>query len=86
MARDLDGKLAVVGLGARQDEQAARAFVEEVGIGDALRMVWDPTGDSWEQLGVSAQPAAILLGADGREKRRWFGVLDPADVRAALAS
>lgn len=39
-------------------------------------MVYDEPGESWDALGISGQPAAILQAADGTEIRRWFGPLD----------
>ena len=43
-------------------------------------MLWDEGFDSWTQLGVVAQPAAVLFSSDGRELGRWSGAFDEADV------
>lgn len=43
-------------------------------------MLWDEGFDSWTQLGVVAQPAAVLFSADGKELGRWSGAFDESDV------
>ncbi len=43
-------------------------------------MLWDSSSRSWRDLGISGQPAAILLAPDGSEVKRWVGQLDEADV------
>ena len=48
--------------------------------GITFTMLWDPTFDSWIELGIRGQPAAILYAADGTELRRWNGLLDEAEV------
>jgi hypothetical protein len=75
----------VVGLGAQDDEALARAFTDEFGL-RSVRMVWDPTRESWRELGISAQPAAILFDAGGAEVRRWFGPFDLDEVLVAARS
>ena len=78
-------QIEVIGLGAKDSENDARAFVREYGL-RSPRMVYDDSLDSWEQLGVPAQPAAILYDAGSQELRRWFGPLDDAQVLAAARS
>ncbi len=77
--------MQVVGLGAQDDADLAREFVDEFDL-RSPRMVWDPTRDSWRQLGIPAQPAAILFGAGGAEVRRWFGPFDLGEVLTAGGS
>jgi hypothetical protein len=36
-------------------------------------MLWDESFRSWIELGVSAQPTAILLALDGTIITRWTG-------------
>jgi hypothetical protein len=43
-------------------------------------MLWDPTFMSWQQLGVTGQPAAILFDRDGRPLKRWVGPFDGDEV------
>ena len=47
-------------------------------------MLWDGSRRSWRELGIPAQPAAILLAPDGTEVDRWFGAI-PEDEVAARA-
>ena len=43
-------------------------------------MLWDSSSRSWRDLGISGQPAAILLAPDGSEVKRWLGQFDEAEV------
>ncbi len=72
-----------MGLGARSDLDAARGFVGDTGV-SSLPMVWDQTGETWVDLGVATQPAAVLFDRDGTELGRW-SVVDEDEVLAELA-
>jgi hypothetical protein len=61
----------VVGLGAQDDLGEAEEFVRDRGT--TFTMLWDPTFESWANLGVALQPSAILLDPDGRLLGRWAG-------------
>lgn len=37
-----------------------------------------------DHFGVRSQPVLILLDAEGREVRRWFGGMSAEQIRAAL--
>jgi len=71
-----------VGLGAQDSLEEAQAFVRDHGV-RSPRMLYDASRDSWRELGISGQPAAILLAGNGAEVRRWFGPMDFAEVLAA---
>lgn len=43
-------------------------------------MLWDPGFESWQRLGITAQPAAILFDRNGRPIERWLGPFDEAEV------
>jgi hypothetical protein len=43
-------------------------------------MLWDPSFDSWRQLRITGQPAAVLVSADGRELGRWTGRIDTKET------
>lgn len=43
-------------------------------------MLWDESFESWIELGVRAQPAAILYTADGTPLQRWIGPFDETEV------
>jgi hypothetical protein len=64
----------VVGLGTQADLALAKDFVNQTKV--TFPMLWDATFASWRALGVAAQPAAVLVSADGRELGRWFGRID----------
>ena len=38
---------------------------------------------AWNAYSIPGQPAGILLDRQGRERGRWLGAFDPADVLAA---
>ena len=83
-ARDQQAKVDVIGLGAHGGLDDARDFQADVKVDPPLRMLFDETGDSWSDLGVSVQPAAILFDASGKELKRWFGPLDTGEMADAL--
>ena len=74
----------MIGLGAGGDLSDADDFQSDVQVGEPLRMLFDETRESWRQLDVSYQPAAILFAPGGRELQRWFGPLDPGELAKAL--
>jgi hypothetical protein len=43
-------------------------------------MYWDETFESWTALGVTSQPAAVLLSPTGEELGRWRGMFPVDDV------
>ena len=43
-------------------------------------MLWDESFESWIELGVRGQPAAILYAADGTMLERWVGPFDESEV------
>ena len=69
----------VVGLGTQDSFEEAREFVQRGGI-KSFSMLWDPTFESWRQLGITAQPAAILFDREGRPLDQWAGSFDEAEV------
>jgi hypothetical protein len=64
----------VLGLGTQENLAAAKEFVNRTKV--TFPMLWDATAVSWRGLGVVAQPAAVLVSADGRELGRWLGRID----------
>jgi hypothetical protein len=47
-------------------------------------MLWDPSFQSWLQLGVRGQPAGMLFSADGALLKRWTGPIPEDDVLDTL--
>ena len=48
-------------------------------------MYWDETFDSWIALGITGQPAAVLLSPDGEVLGAWRGMF-PIDETLQLAA
>ena len=73
----------MVGLGTQDSFADAEAFNAEFDM-SATRLLWEDGFDSWQLLGIRAQPAGILLNADGAVIETWQGPVSPDDVLAAL--
>ncbi|MGB0114178.1 MAG: hypothetical protein WBP59_13220 [Ilumatobacteraceae bacterium] len=72
----------MVGLGTQDSLGEAREFVAERGT--TFTMLWDESFQSWIELGVTAQPTALLLAADGSPIAGWLGAF-PEDEVVRLA-
>ena len=83
MARDHSDELSVVGLGTQDTFADAEAFGSEFDM-SSTRLLWEDGFDSWQMLGIRAQPAGILLDADGKVIDSWQGPVSPDEVLAAL--
>ena len=84
LARDHADELKVVGLGTQDSLAEAEEFLKEFEM-TSTDLLWDDGFDSWQALGIRAQPAGILLGTDGKVVASWQGPVSPDDVLAALA-
>lgn len=49
-------------------------------------MLWDPTFESWLQLGVSSQPSGVLLDANGTILTSWRGGIPQSRVLEAIGA
>ena len=77
--------LNVLGLGAQDSLEFANDFVARVGLADSdITLVWDPSFDSWRELGIRTQPYWILYDAFGNEVTSSPGAVDLAAVQAVL--
>lgn len=74
----------MVGLGTQDSLDEAHDFVAAYGL-ESVTMLWDPTFDSWIQLGINGQPAGMLLSADGTIMGRWSGNMPLDAVLEAAA-
>ncbi len=54
----------MIGLGTQDDIKYAQSFRKRTKV-TTVRLLWDKTGKSWRTLGVPAQPAWMLIAADG---------------------
>ena len=70
--------MRVVGLGTQDTFEEAQAFVARSGT--TFPMLWDPTFRSWRALGVTGQPAAMLVDRGGARVKMWFGRFDEGEV------
>lgn len=74
----------MIGLGTQDDGAFAEDFVTSREV-YSFPMYWDDTFESWVALGVSSQPAAVLLSPTGEELGAWRGMF-PVDEVLALAA
>lgn len=72
LAAEHGDELSVVAIGGRDNIRAGRAFRDQHEL-DAPNLVFDEPHTVWEAYGIPAQPAAVLLDQDGRERDRWYG-------------
>ncbi|MCP4436378.1 MAG: TlpA family protein disulfide reductase [Actinomycetia bacterium] len=82
MASNSD-RVKLVGIGARNDLEQAEGFLSDTGVSN-FPLLWDPTGQSWVDNAVAAQPYMILL-VDGEEVERWPGGASVRQIEDALA-
>jgi thiol-disulfide isomerase/thioredoxin len=78
LARDLD----VVAIGGRDQAANGAPFVEQHGL-KTPTLLFDESMAAWEHYAIVGQPGAVLLDRDGRERARWSGPMDNAEVLAA---
>ncbi len=69
----------MIGLGTQDDAELAVDFVERTGT-YSFPMYWDETFVSWDQFGISSQPAAAMLSPDGEVLAGWLGGFDEDEV------
>lgn len=72
-------RLKVVGLGTQDDLEYARGFVADTGV-RTPQMLWDASFESWQQLGITAQPTWILVRGDGTFLGGWVGGLPEQQI------
>jgi len=78
-------ELNVLGLGAQDSLDFANRFIDSVGLeNDNITMVWDPSFQSWRELGIRSQPYWILYDAEGNEVTSRPGAIDAGAVQAVL--
>ena len=82
LAADARAELAVVAIGGRDEAANGPAFVNRHRLRTPT-IVFDEPMAAWESYAIPGQPAGVLLDRDGRERGRWFGAFEPADVLAA---
>ncbi|WP_394936390.1 TlpA family protein disulfide reductase, partial [uncultured Ilumatobacter sp.] len=83
-ARDHLQDVEVIGLGTQDSLGQAQDFVEDYGT-ESFTMLWDQSFLSWQALGVTSQPAAVMFAADGTPITGWIGAF-PEDEVLRLAA
>ena len=74
----------MIGVGTQDDLNMANDFVADYGT-VSFPMVWDPSFESWRELGIFGQPAGMLATADGTLIGQWRGGIPEDEVLAAVA-
>ena len=62
----------MIGLGTQDSLGQAKDFVEDYGT-ESFTMLWDQSFLSWQALGVTSQPAAVMFAANGTPITGWIG-------------
>ena len=69
----------MIGLGTQDSLGEAEDFIEDYGT-QSFTMLWDESFQSWQALGISSQPAAVLFAADGTPISEWRGAFPEDEV------
>lgn len=77
-AQQNQDKLTVIGIGTQDTVGEAYDFVDRYKT--TFTMLWDETFETWLAFGVSSQPAAMLLTADGQFINGWTGPFPENEV------
>ena len=73
----------MVGLGTQDDLKQAKSFQRRHKI-SSVKLLWDKTGRSWRTLGIPAQPAWMLIAADGTVLGTDLGAVPYKEVLADI--
>ena len=76
------GELDVVAIGGRDEAANGPAFVERHRLRTPT-ILFDEPMEAWGAYAIPGQPAGILLDRQGRERGRWLGAFETAEVLAA---
>ncbi|MEM9515848.1 MAG: TlpA disulfide reductase family protein [Actinomycetota bacterium] len=72
-------EVTVIGLGTQDSLGEAEDFVRDFGT-NSFTMLWDESFQSWQSLGISAQPAAVMFQPDGTIITGWLGPFPENEV------
>jgi hypothetical protein len=73
-----------VGLGTQDTLGEAEDFVGRHNT-ESFTMLWDESFETWLEIGITSQPSAVLLAADGTPISGWVGPF-PEDEVLSLAA
>lgn len=68
----------MIGLGTQDSLGEANDFHDRYDI--TFDMLWDSTFISWQTIGVTSQPTAVMLQPDGTPIQGWIGAFPEAEV------
>ena len=71
--------MLVVGLGTQDSLDDANDFVNDNGT-QSFTMLWDESFETWLEIGITSQPSAVLLAADGTPITGWIGPYPEEEV------
>ena len=84
VSEEVAGRATFLGVNYRDpDTEAARAFVDELGI--TYELASDPAGDFLNAVGGFGMPTTLLVDAAGTIVYRHTGALDAEQLRSLLA-
>lgn len=83
VAAEFEGRVRVLGVPGRGEVEAMQGFVADTGTGGITHVV-DADGSLWNRFGVVAQPALVVVDADGTT-RSFAGALGAEQLREILA-
>jgi len=68
----------VIGLGTQDSLRQANDFDDQ--FETTFDMLWDESFKSWEVIGITSQPAAVMLEPDGSLIKGWSGAFPEGEV------
>ena len=71
--------MIVVGLGTQDSLGEAEDFTKDYGT-QSFTMLWDESFQTWQEIGITSQPSAVLLAADGTPISGWVGPFPEEEV------
>ncbi len=74
----------MVGLGTQDSLGDAEDFITDYGT-QSFTMLWDESFETWQAIGITSQPSAVLLAANGEPIQGWVGPF-PEDEVLQLAA
>lgn len=74
----------MIGVGTQDSLDQALDFVETYGT-TSFTMLWDPSFESWIELGINGQPAGILTTPAGAIVGQWRGAIPETEVLETAA-
>lgn len=83
VADQLEGRLTVLGINAQDSADAARAFVDDLGI--TYELARDPRAEYFGAVRGFGWPTTLLVDADGLIRYRHTGPLDAGRLRELIS-